>query len=103
MKHVLYILLICICVTSSIANGKKYVLESTPVEVVEGEGADCDDKDPPLFDSLEGYLFSLSSTLRISGRSVSSRFTHSSDSVSSVELDYFCPPPNSFCPVFTPR
>jgi hypothetical protein len=100
MKHVLYIFLICICVTSSIANGKKYALESAPVEVVESEGADCDDKDPPLFDSLD-TIFYLSFDFRFPGTLVNPQFTYPSNFVSAIELDYFCPPPNYFRPAIT--
>lgn len=99
MKYVLFVFLICICVTSSIANGKKYTLESAPVEVFESEGADCDDKDPPLADSLEDSIFSFGGNLCLSNAGVSAQFTHSSDSVSPIELDYFCPPPNHFSPI----
>ncbi len=94
MKHVLFAFLICICVTSSFASGKKYTLESAPVEVFESEGSDCDDKDPPLADSLEDSIFSFGGNFCLSNLDVSTQFTHPSDSVSSIELDYFCPPPN---------
>ncbi len=96
MKHVLYFLLICICVASSVANGKYYAVEGASVEVAEGEGTDSDDKDPPRFDTLEDFLFSFSSDFGIHGPGVSTQFTYLSDSDSSVELEYFCPPPNSF-------
>ena len=100
MKYVLYAFLISICVMSSIANGKKYVFEGDSVEVVMGEVEDCDDRDPLLYDSLDPVLF-LSCELLIPGGSMSNSFTHPSDFVSSVELDYFCPPPNPVQPVLS--
>lgn len=95
MKYLLCAFLISLFVTSNIASDKKYAQESTPVEFVEsGDGADCDDTSPPLYDTLEDFIFAFPSDFRIPGRFVSTQFTYPSDSLYSFELDYFCPPPN---------
>jgi hypothetical protein len=94
MKHVLIAFLLCICVTSSLASGKKYTLESATVEVFESEGTDCDDKDPPFADSLEDFIFSFVGNFCLSNLDASTQFAHLSDFISPIELDYFCPPPN---------
>lgn len=102
MKYLLCAFLISLCITSSIASGKKYAQESISVVFVEsGDVADCDDKSPPLYDTLEDFIFYLPSNFCMAGSSASIQFTCLSDSFYSFELDYFCPPPNFFFPVFT--
>ena len=103
MKYLLCAFLMILCFTSSIAGDTEYAQENTSAEVESGDLADSDEKSLPLYDTLEDFIFCFASDFRIFDKFVNTRFTYPSDSFCSFELDYFCPPPNYFSPVFTLR
>ena len=96
MKHVLYAFLISICVMSSIANGKKYVFESDSIEARDCEAPDTDESDTTLEYTLMSALAGHISDHHLSDPFLINPFRYLSKSFSSVDLDYFYPPPNFF-------
>lgn len=103
MKYLLCAFLMILCLTSSIAGDTKNALEGVTTEVESGDLATSDEKRPPLYDTLEDFIFCFASDFRVSDKFSNTRFTYPFDSFCSFELDYFCPPPNYFSPAFTLR
>ncbi|MPR32289.1 hypothetical protein [Salmonirosea aquatica] len=101
MKHVLYAFLISICVMSSIANGKKYVFEGDSVVAENCEAPDSDESDTTLDFSLFTSEAGHTATFLLSDICLINPFRYLSKSFSPIDLDYFSPPPNSFCPVLS--